>query len=694
MKPCPLLDLLKIIHSARYKAIVTCAILSLTLFSCVDPQETPTDKTVQFYSEGIGPQIIGGKSGWNAGDKIGVYMKPSGQTLANASHANILHVAKNTAANPSFVPVDTGINYPYTGAMDFIAYYPYKNSNELKDNIYPINTTNQANLSAIDLLYGVASKSGSDRISVPFKHALSKIKLYVNRATNLASLSGVTAKLEGFFNTADFDLSTGTIGNFGTTSNIITMQTLSGDAMVLEAIVIPQNSPSGAVIFTIGGQIVKLDLGTSVFEVGKEYKYWVTLFSDPRALLRTSLVNPWEKVDTPIEVNPISLPKLEINLGNSLKIGEINREDWVPANYILSDENGALLLSATTEIKGRGNSTWAFDKKSFSLKLTTKSPLLNMSEHKRWALLANHSDKTLLRTEVAFKMGKIFDNMAWTSGAEQIELYVNGAYRGVYQLVEAIKIDEGRVNIDKISAKKPNGGYLLEVDVRKGEVFNFTTKQGLIICCSDPDDGLEKMIEGDERSIFDKIKADVQQAETALYATNFKDPELGYRKYIDVDAFVDWYLVNEITKNNDAVFYSSVYLYFDPAKEKFCMGPIWDFDISLGNCDQMDGASPENFYIKKYRWTERIFKDPYFVEKVKERWNEKKNSIDALLPYIDERARFLDDAQKRNFERWDILGSSLWPNVVITRSYQSEIDYMKSFLQQRIAWLDAAINNL
>jgi Spore coat assembly protein len=165
--------------------------------------------------------------------------------------------------------------------------------------------------------------------------------------------------------------------------------------------------------------------------------------------------------------------------------------------------------------------------------------------------------------------------------------------------------------------------------------------------------------------------------------------------YIDVDAFVDWYLVNEITKNNDAVFYSSVYLYFDPVKEKFCMGPIWDYDISLGNCNLDTGASsPRGFYINKYSWPNRIFKDPYFVEKVKARWNEKKNSIDALLPYIDERARAMDDAQKRNFERWDILGQQIWPNVVVTRSYQSEVAYMKSFLQQRIEWLDAAINNL
>ncbi|MDR2409158.1 MAG: CotH kinase family protein [Bacteroidales bacterium] len=109
-----------------------------------------------------------------------------------------------------------------------------------------------------------------------------------------------------------------------------------------------------------------------------------------------------------------------------------------------------------------------------------------MSEHKRWVLLANYADKSLLRTGVAFKLGYIFNNLAWTPQSRQVDLYLNGNYRGVYQLTEQIKIDEKRVKIKKITADKPQNGYILEADWRKGEAYNFTTSQGVVFCCSDP----------------------------------------------------------------------------------------------------------------------------------------------------------------------------------------------------------------
>ena len=375
--------------------------------------------------------------------------------------------------------------------------------------------------------------------------------------------------------------------------------------------------------------------------------------------------------------------------------GITSTEVWLEgAAYTLRDPQGILLQSGLTDIKGRGNSTWGLPKKPYSLKLTEKKSLLGMPSHKRWALLANYSDKTLLRTETAFKLSSMLDNLAWTPRSQQVDLYLNSQYKGVYQLTEAIKLDENRVNVTEIKKGTPSGGYILEIDVREGEVFNFRTTQGIVFCCSDPDDGLDKIINGDTRSLFEKIQEDVQAAEDALYSAGYADPDTGYRHYLDVDSFIDWYLVNEITKNNDAVFFASVFMYYDPVKEKYCMGPVWDFDISLGNIDYNGSDNPVNFWIKNSPWIARLFEDPWFVSQVKARWNQKKAEFNSIPQFIDQRASYLAIAQTFNFRKWTILDKIVWPNPQINGSYYGEIAYMKSWLTTRLNWLDGAINGL
>jgi hypothetical protein len=150
-------------------------------------------------------------------------------------------------------------------------------------------------------------------------------------------------------------------------------------------------------------------------------------------------------------------------------------------------------------------------------------------------------------------------------------------------------------------------------------------------------------------------------------------------------------LVNEITKNNDAVFYSSVYMYYDPDKEKYCMGPIWDFDISLGNINYNDNSNPRNFWIQNSAWISRLFEDPDFVSQVASRWNEKKASVDQLSQFIDERAQYLSVAQNFNFKKWTILDKHVWPNAQVPGSYNGEISYLKEWLSTRIQWLDTEI---
>ena len=390
------------------------------------------------------------------------------------------------------------------------------------------------------------------------------------------------------------------------------------------------------------------------------------------------------------------LPVLIINTGGR---PIDSRDVWMTGvSYELFDEAGALLTQGETEIRGRGHSTWSrddFPKKPYNLRLGSDKALLGMPSHNRWALLANYSDKTLLRTEVAFyKLASIFDNIPWTPSARQVDLYLNGEYRGVYQLTESVRASDNRVKFNRIRNTNPDGGFLLEICTRLEDEYHFTTARQVWVNCSSPDSNLDVLINGTSMTIFEKIMSYIQEAENVLYSSDFTDQSTGWQKYLEMDSFVDFYLINEVAKNNDAQFYSSVYMYYDDAIGKLRMGPIWDFDISMGNinynsCDRTDGL-----YIYHAKWLRQLFRDPLFVAAVKARWIEKYDELSTIYQFIDERAAYLNTAQAANFEKWPTLNQKVWPNRVVTGSYAGEIEELKFWLSQRINWLDEELRTL
>lgn len=365
-----------------------------------------------------------------------------------------------------------------------------------------------------------------------------------------------------------------------------------------------------------------------------------------------------------------------------------SKEDWIAGLYRLEDSAGDSVLAAgQLEIKGRGNSTWSMPKKPYNLKLADRTALLDMPSHSRWNLLADYSDKTLLRNDLAFHLGgRHFDHLVWTPSAVHVDFFLNGAYQGVYQLVEQIRIDGNRVAVPDISrVGSENGGYILEVDHRMNEPLLFTSDRGVPVTLKDPN-----QVEG---SVFEGIRESFQAAEDALYGDGFADPDSGYARRFDVPSFVDWYLINELTKNNDAIFHSSVYLHFDPSSGKFRMGPIWDFDVSSGNINYNGCDDPEGFWIRDALWIERLFEDPAFADAVAARWNEKREAVlSAINVYIPAKAEALAEAQRFNFLLWDILDRHVWPNRVVTGSYEGEVAELMGWLNARFTWLDAEFN--
>ncbi len=418
------------------------------------------------------------------------------------------------------------------------------------------------------------------------------------------------------------------------------------------------------------------------------------------------------------------LPTIYLNTGNT-PTSEITKETYCLGSLKIVDAQYDTLQYSFTKkdkttgkakegVKGRGNSSWNMPKKGYNIKFDSKESILGMPKSKKWCLIANYNDKSLLRNKYSSILSNNLFNSGWNPHFVFVDLVMNDEYLGNYIICEKNTIEDDRINIQDISdctAKKINdgkyidkngdgeinlfdGGFILEVDqpsrVTDEDYYFRTSKCGF--CLKDPDD-----VDDD---IKVHIKTVVETAENVLYGDNFTDSENGWTKYMDINSFVDWYIINEFAKNNDARFYSSVYLFYNPADGKIHIGPIWDFDISCGNINYNGNDTPEGFWIKSSVWISRMFEDPQFVSKVKARWNEKKNELQetfAANGTIQTLADSIAVSAEFNFKKWPILGTNIWPNpagYANRTTYQSEVDYLKTWLSTRYNWLDTAINGL
>ena len=404
------------------------------------------------------------------------------------------------------------------------------------------------------------------------------------------------------------------------------------------------------------------------------------------------------------------VPVIRITTENGAPV--VDKKNYIKGTVVIEDPAGMywdtprLELKMTKDgIRGRGNTPWDMPKKPYKMKFDSKVSIFGLGEDKEWVILANYADKTLLRNVVAMKLSEIV-GMPWTPAMLPVEVYMNGSYLGCYTFSEHKKVSEHRVDLDIVgesdnSGDAVTGDYYMEIEQNQDETTCFYTQVcGIPMMFSDPEVPTAAQLQ--------YVKDYFRQAETALRSSNFTDPDTGWQKYIDIETFAKAYLVNELTKNIDGNMRKSSFI-TKKKNDKFQMYHLWDYDLALGNCNYLDdefGASdgPEGWFIKDYTWARYsplgyhhqwftiLTKDPAFCAKVKELWNTHYDELKNIPGFIDQMATYLKDAQKRNFEKWNILNTHVWPNVVVTGSYQGEIDYLKSFYSSRFNWLDGRIN--
>lgn len=377
------------------------------------------------------------------------------------------------------------------------------------------------------------------------------------------------------------------------------------------------------------------------------------------------------------------LPVVSISTASGMPV--TSKDMWSKATITI-DGVGRYddLAAADIEIAGRGNSTWGYPKKPYKIKFDKRTEVLGMPEHKRWVLLANYIDRTLLRNDVAFYLGQR-SALAWTPHGVFVELFLNGEHRGCYYLCEQIRIDENRLAINEMPPYSEmaadadiSGGYILELDTYYDEVNKFRSAvKAFPVNVNTPD---ENDI-GSPQFIY--IRNYFNEAETVLYSDYWLDPERGYKNYIDILSFADMYLISELIYHYEWIHPKSTYMYKDRGG-KLCAGPMWDYDW-------LTFTQEGGWHCRNYLWYPRLFEDPEFRALLKQRWQTLYPVFAATGNYISAQRKMLAKSAQTDWKLW---ANSVSPNGDQGLSYEAAVNLMASRFASRLSWLNEMITNL
>ena len=421
---------------------------------------------------------------------------------------------------------------------------------------------------------------------------------------------------------------------------------------------------------------------TAIPYLGYRFKCWSNGSID-NPLVTT--VNDNTIIVANFEIDDLELPVMEINTIDKTPI--TSKEEYVGCDVsVFNTDYQYEFANKTGKIKGRGNSTWNMPKKPYKLKFDKKVDLFGHGSAKTWTLIANYCDPSLARNYFAYEMGALLESNYCTT-TEFIDLYVNHEYMGVYLVCEQNEVGKTRVDIDE-SYDDVNTGYLLELDgravdegIEDRDYFYF---QGQTYAIKSPDTEEE----GFNEDFVNYIK---NYLSLAFSAIRNKDINL-INQYIDIDSFAKSYLVYETMKAIDVGSYS---FYLSKDKDgKLTSGPIWDFDISAGNYDYgID--NPDSSYSTLWAattniWYRYLLEVDEFRQLVKDYLDDYHDDISSM---IDNSINYLKNRSysfNRNFVKWDILGTYVWPNspeIVAINSWTGQVDYLANWLHQSLNYI-------
>ena len=396
-----------------------------------------------------------------------------------------------------------------------------------------------------------------------------------------------------------------------------------------------------------------------------------------------------------IDTNGQEIPK-EAGLNSTIKSNVKIYDTAENRNNYLTDSPAIETLS---NIKIKGTTSRDFAKKNYLLKFInadgTKNnqAVMGMAEHNEWVLHGPFLDKTLIRNYMWYNIGA--EIMGYAPNVRFCEVFLNNKYIGLYVMADSITVGKGRINITEASDNDVACSYIVRLDrgnLDPNKNLNNFGKYAKRINSRLTMDIIYPGINDKNIKLKEYIEKDFSKFEKALYSYDYKE----YDKYIDVDSFVDYFIINEFTQNYDAGNLST-YIYKDiRGKLNLCM---WDYNSACDNYISQE-VSNMDFDFQNNVWYIMLLRDPEFTDKIINRYRELRKSYlneEYLLNYIDETVEYLGDAKDRNFEVWGytfLPENDLLPEEKKIGSYEEAIKQLKTFIINRGRWLDEHIEEI
>ena len=387
------------------------------------------------------------------------------------------------------------------------------------------------------------------------------------------------------------------------------------------------------------------------------------------------------------------LPWIEITMPAGDEV--VSKDIYETVTVTAMDGDGNVSLdSVAGKLRGRGNATWKMEKKSYKLKLDKKENLLNTGTGpaKDWVLLANHCDQSLIRNQVAFYLARNMEGIEYTVGCQQVEVFINGIYKGVYLLTEQIEVQENRLNLSYDTGTLDTG-YLVELDDYADD-DNPTGENKTFVVAGDKMFSLKSDVAPAQ---IPYIKGYLQKVHDAIMSGE----EHRVRKYVDLDSCIDAYLIEEFTMNID-VGWSSFFFYKKAGDDHIYFGPLWDFDLAIGNDKRLRDGGSKGFYVgdshsefkQRSLWFGALMEQHWFRVLVRKRWEEKRDLFADASAYAAVCTELVRDAAERNFDIWGSLGKRINQepdHIVAYTTYDQHADNAVAWLADRYEWLNAYI---
>ena len=380
-----------------------------------------------------------------------------------------------------------------------------------------------------------------------------------------------------------------------------------------------------------------------------------------------------------------NLPTVSIHtLNNEIPYDKVHQ---IVSQLTIISDGGTKLLSEPGTTRERGNASRNFPKKPYRIKFDKKQQVLDApGKAKKWTLINNYGDKTLMRNLLAFELSRRL-GMPYTPYGRAVDVLLNGEYKGCYQLCDQIQVHKNRVNITEMTSADNSdaaltGGYLVEVDAYANQEKSwFNSTKGNPVTIKSPD----------EDSITTQQKNYIH--------SYFNKMESQWTSYLDRNTFLRHFLVGELSGNTDT--YWSTFMYKDRENDMMYTGPVWDFDIAFENDNRTYPVCNKSDYIYRSGGScagqMRTFVDNIVVKNADAKkqmltiWDEARQSgltEENLVAFIDQMEAELDQSQRLNFQRWKIMNTKVHQNPKLWGSYTAEVQNVRRFMKERLAWMD------